>query len=60
MASSMTSLPAGDCRPLDSEEEIIENSLKVAQLIAVGPQLSANQAFKEAVEKMNLSVCISF
>ena len=56
----MPSLPAGGCRPLDSEQEIIENSLKVAQLIAVGPQLSANQAFKEAVEKLNLSVCISF
>ena len=56
MASSMTSLPAGDSRLLDTVEETLEHSFKEVQLVAVGPEIRANQAFKDAVKKLNLSV----
>ena len=53
----MTSLPPGDSRLLDTVEETLEHSFKEVQLVAVGPELRANQAFKDAVKKLNLSVC---
>ena len=55
--ASMTSLPAGDSRLLETVEETLEQSFKEVQLVAVGPELRANQAFKDAVKKLTLSVC---
>ena len=55
--TSMTSLPAGDSRLLETVEETLEQSFKEVQLVAVGPELRANQEFKDAVKKLGLSVC---
>lgn len=53
----MTSLPPGDSRLLETVEETLEQSFKEVQLVAVGPELRANQAFKDAVRKLGLQVC---
>ena len=52
-----SSLPAGDSRLLETVEETLEHSFKEVQLVAVGPEIRANQAFRDAVKKLGLSVC---
>jgi hypothetical protein len=53
----MASLAVGDSRLLETVEEIQENSFREIQVVAVGPELRANQAFKDAAKKLGLSVC---
>ena len=55
--ASMTSLPLGDSRLLETVEETLEQSFKEVQLVAVGPELRANQEFKDAIKILGLSVC---